>query len=321
MTDVESPELTPKADESQEVDSEEVDSPAEEPRFDAKRMDSADIRDPHAVVHTGKKIEEDPIREDEEGLPMLNKMMSLLGLFVKYGFALLVVIYLLAAFIIDFQRATALFVITVLVIAYHIYWYWAKNNEDKMEKAEDGIIAFMAKTDTDWKFAAGFTGVLVLIMVIIMAVTVRDGRNMISLFGMLVFMALTWLFSWKPHKVQVRPVIGSIFIQFIFGFIVIRTTWGLAAMTFLSDIFTILLGYTIAGSSFVFSWLTDGSLYGRPFQLAPNADGEDMGSYTLGPPFFFSVLPTVIFFSAIMSVGYYVRALPWMVRKVGAFLR
>ena len=108
--------------------------------------------------------------------------------------------------------------------------------------------------------------------------------------------------------------------QFIFGFIVIQTSWGLTAMEFLADIFTTLLGYTIAGSSFVFAWLTDGSLFGRPFQLAPDEEGNDMGVYFLGPPFFFNVLPTVIFFSALMSVGYYIRALPWLVKKVGKLL-
>lgn len=318
-TDVENQDPQYK-EEGQEVDSEEVETEAqpEAPHHDdVKHMDSVDIRDPHVAVH-GKKIEadkEDGEEEEEDGLPMLNKMMKMLGLFAKYGAAILLVVYLLAAFIIDFNRATALFVITVLVVVYNIYAFWAKNNEDKMDKAEDAMVAFMAKTDTDYKYAAGFTGVLVGIMVIIMAVVVRDGRNLLSLFGMLVFLTLTWLFSWKPSKVQVRPVIGSIFIQFIFGFIVIRTTWGLSAMEFLSDIFTTLLGYTVAGSSFVFDWLTNGRLYGVSFVLA-----DDQGTFMLPPPFFFSVLPTVIFFSALMSVGYYIRALPWLVRKFGYVL-
>ena len=255
--------------------------------------------------------------EEEAALPIIKKMMDGLWLFFIYGGALFVVIYLIAAFVIDFKRATALFVITVTVIVYHIYWFWARKNEGSIEKAEDTVIEFLKKVDTDLKSSLIFSGILIFVMVVMMAATVRDAHNLISLFGMLVFMGLTWLFSFKPDKVMMRPVIGSTFIQFIFGFIVIRTSWGLSTMEFLSDIFTTLLGYTTAGSSFVFSWLTDGSLYGRPFQLAPDATGADMGSYFLGPPFFFSVLPTVIFFSALMSVGYYIRALPWLVRKLG----
>jgi nucleoside permease NupC len=41
------------------------------------------------------------------------------------------------------------------------------------------------------------------------------------------------------------------------------------------------------------------------------------GGYNIGPPFFFNVLPSVIFFSSLMSVGYYIGALPWAVRKLG----
>ncbi len=307
MTDVENPDLALKVEEEQETGSEEVEEISEVHKDVAK--DDID-----------KKTEKESDRESEEELPILSKVMNLAWRSTKIAAAILLVVYLLAAFIIDFKRATALFTITVLVVVYNLYAYWVKKNEEKVEKAEDALIAFMKKTDTEWKTAAGFTGVLVLIMVIIMAITVRDGRNMVSLFGMLVFLGLTWLFSWKPSKVQVRPVIGSIFIQFIFGYVVIRTSWGLAAMQFLSDTFTTLLGYTVAGSSFVFAWLTDGSLFGRPFQLAPDADGNDMGVYFLGPPFFFNVLPTVIFFSSLMSIGYYTRALPWIVRKVGYFL-
>lgn len=323
--DVENPDVVSKMEEEQGIGSEEVEEIAEVVQNEQTfhKYDSADIRDPHVAIHgIDKKIAKTSSddEDDADGFPMLNKIMTLGWRFTKIAAAMLVIVYLLAAFIIDFQRAIALFTITVLVVVYNLYAYWAKNNTEKLDKAEDALIVFMKKTDTDWKYAAGFTGVLVLIMVVMMAVTVRDGRNMISLFGMLVFLCLTWIFSWKPSKVQVRPVIGSIFMQFIFGYIVIRTSWGLAAMQFLSDMFTTLLGYTLAGSSFVFSWLTDGSLFGRPFQLAPDADGNDMGTYVLGPPFFFNVLPTVIFFSALMSVGYYIRVLPWMVRKVGYFL-
>jgi len=233
---------------------------------------------------------------------------------LKYAFFLLVVVYLLAAFIIDFHRAIALFVCTVLVVVWQLWIFWAKRHEDKIENAETKTTEFFNKVDTERKYAIGVSTFLILIMVIIMAATVRDARNLVSLFGLLVLLALTWLSSWKPSHVKLRPVLFSLFIQFIFGYIVIRTSWGLAAMQFLGDVFVTLLNYTLAGSSFVFSWLTDGSLWGTPFQLVNG------GSYTLGPPFFFSVLPTVIFFSSLMSIGYYLRILPWLVKKMGWFL-
>jgi len=194
----------------------------------------------------GVEGDEEPSTEKEEGLPVINKMMKLLGLLLKYGGALLIVVYLIAAFVIDFQRAIALFVITVNVVVYHIYWFYTQRNEELVDRAEDSLIAFLKRTDTEPKASMMFAGTLILIMIIMMAVTVRDARNLISLFGMIVFMLLTWLFSYKPDKVQLRPVIGSTFMQFVFGYIVIRTSWGLAAMEFLPEMFTTMLGYTLA---------------------------------------------------------------------------
>jgi hypothetical protein len=263
-----------------------------------------------------KKDEKPEGEEETDEVGDENPFIHLRHLLLKgiwYAFLLLVVIYLLAAFIIDFERATALFVITVLVLVYWVYEWWLTKNEEAVLAAEDKVITFLEKCDTDLKTGAMLAGVLILIMVIMIAATVRDGRNMVSLMGLLVFIGLTWVFSWKPTKVMVRPVLGAIFIQFIFGYCVIRTDWGFNTMDFLSDIITKLLNYTLAGSSFVFNWLTDGSLFGRPVQLV------DGGSYLFGPPFFFNVLPSVIFFSSLMSVGYYIGALPWAVHKLGTY--
>jgi hypothetical protein len=281
------------------------------------------------VSHSGKDVEgsvsesdSDPLKkksegteeEEEEDESLYPNMRQLLVKAILACSAVLLVVYLLAAFIIDFMRAIALFVCTIVVIAWNIWVLWAQKNEETVRRWEDNTLAFFVKVDTEWKYGLAAGGLLCLIMIIIVAVTVRDGRNLISLLGLFVFIALTWIFSWKPTKVKLRPVIGAIFMQFVLGYIVIRTSWGLTAMQFLADCITTLLSYTLAGSSFVFGWLTDGSLFGRPFQLVNEEDG-----YFLGPPFFFSVLPTVIFFSALMSVGYYIRVLPWCVRKGGTF--
>jgi hypothetical protein len=258
--------------------------------------------------------EEVGVEEEEEEEVVTNQYRDLAYKAFLVAVALLVVIYLLAAFIIDFQRAIALFTMTALVLAYHVWVLFANSNAELIERGEASLIEFLNKTDTEWKYGVGMASSLILIMGIIIATTVKDGRNMISLLGLFVFIGLTWMFSWNPSKVKIRPVLGGVFMQFIFGYIVIKTSWGLAAIEFLSDTFLTLLGFTTAGSSFVYDWLTDGSLFGRAFQMA------DGSSYILGPPFFFNVLPTVVFFSSLMSVGYYLRVLPWLVRKVGYFL-
>lgn len=233
---------------------------------------------------------------------------------IRFAFALLLAGYLLAAFIINFRRAIPLFVCAVLVAAWHLWVFVANRHNERFEAAELKVIAILDRTDTDPRYSVGFTLLLLLIAGSLVASTVRRARNLVGFLGLAVFLGLTWLGSFQPSKVMLRPIIFSLFLQFVFGYVVIRTPWGLASMEFVSGVFVTLLGYTNAGSSFVFGFLTDASLHGTPFLLA------DGGSYALGPPLFFSVLPTVIFFSTLVSVGYYLGVLPWCVKVIGRFL-
>jgi hypothetical protein len=275
------------------------------------------VENQHVVKKEGEHLDHtedvEELDEEEEDVTVFSKYKKLAWMAIKAGLLVLLVVYLLAAFIIDFQRATFLFVCTVLFLAYMAYSYWASKNEETVEKWESNLLAFFEKTETDRKYGLGATAFLVGIMIILMGVGVKDARNLVSLFGLMVFIFLTWAFSWKPMKVRVRPVLGALFLQFVFGYIVIRTAWGLAVIQWMADNVTFLLSYTVAGSSFVFAWLTDGSLFGTPFRLA---NGDEYG---LPPPFFFNVLPQVIFFSALVSILYYLRVLPWLVQKVGKF--
>ena len=267
-----------------------------------------------AVVEPSEEVEKKE-EEVDETIPIIEMMKSYMLLGLKYGFFIFVIVYLIAAFVTDFKRATALFVITVLTVAYMAFQMLV--SDEAFEKFEGGIVSFMEKVDTQMSYGLIYSGVLIGIMVIIMAVTVRDGRNLISIFGLVVFILLSWFFSYKPSKVMVRPVIGSIFMQFIFGYLAIKTSWGFDAINFIAnDIFVTILNYTYNGSSFVFSWLVDGSLWGTAFVT----NGGD-GVYFLGPPFFFNVLPTVVFMSSFFCVAYYVGALPWLTKKLGTSSR
>jgi hypothetical protein len=250
---------------------------------------------------------------DRRGVVLFGKTLTeLLGMGFKAASLLLLVVYLLAAFIIDFKRAEFLFIALCLVIACYAIVFYASKNQVFFEKLQDSTHAVLKKAETERVTGLIFLGVILAIMIIILAVTVDSSRNLVSLLGLLVCVLVTWLFSYAPRQVNWRPVVGSIFLQFLFGYFVIRTSWGLSAIQFLADQLTFLLAYTYAGSGFVFNWLTDSSLFGTPFQLA-----NDAGTFTLGPPFFFNVLPQVIFFSALVSILYYLRVLPFLVRVIG----
>jgi CNT family concentrative nucleoside transporter len=85
----------------------------------------------------------------------------------------------------------------------------------------------------------------------------------------------------------------------VFAALVLRTpvsrvfAWG-------NDLVNALLGFSQQGASFVFGPLADTQKFGFVFA--------------------FQVLPTVVFFAALMSVLYYVGVMPWLVRSGGRLL-
>jgi CNT family concentrative nucleoside transporter len=106
-------------------------------------------------------------------------------------------------------------------------------------------------------------------------------HRLISVLGILVFIALAWLMSSHKRRVSPRIIFGGLLLQFIFAAIILQTTTGSRIFDGIDFAFTSLLGCVSAGSSFVF--------------------GEDFAEHF----FAFKVLPTIIFFSAFMSIFYY----------------
>ncbi|KAK7110215.1 uncharacterized transporter HI_0519-like [Littorina saxatilis] len=131
---------------------------------------------------------------------------------------------------------------------------------------------------------------------IIVDVSLHHPRNLISLGGMVVFILLFYVFSHNPARVQWRPVVWGISLQFFFAVLILRTAWGYKAFDYLGARVTDLLAYTDAGSKFVF-----GNLYTNHF-------------------FAFKVLPVVVFFSTLVSMMYYVGFMQFIIRNLGRFL-
>jgi CNT family concentrative nucleoside transporter len=95
----------------------------------------------------------------------------------------------------------------------------------------------------------------------------------------------------SSHKRRVSPriILGGLVLQFAFAAIILRTTYGSQFFDALDVAFTTLLGCVNAGSEFVF-----GTLFTEHF-------------------FAFKVLPTIIFFSAFMSIFYYYGVMQFVV--------
>ncbi len=103
----------------------------------------------------------------------------------------------------------------------------------------------------------------------------------ISLVGLAVIVGLAWLMSSHKRKFPVRIVVCGILLQAVFAFLILRTEAGKWVFDLVDRVFVGLLSSVDAGSAFLF--------------------GENFGDHF----FAFRVLPTIIFFSAFMSIFYY----------------
>ena len=120
----------------------------------------------------------------------------------------------------------------------------------------------------------------------------------ISLFGYVVILGLAWAMSSHKRVIPWRVILGGTALQFLFAFLTLKTAPGLWLFSRIGDFFTEVLDFVDVGSSFVF-----GEAFREHF-------------------FAFKVLPTIVFFSSLMSVLYYlgvmqavVRAMAWLMQK------
>jgi CNT family concentrative nucleoside transporter len=124
-----------------------------------------------------------------------------------------------------------------------------------------------------------------------------------GLFGLAVLIGIAWLFSSNKRSVDWRLVITGISLQIGFAALVLLVPGGKDVFNALGDGFVKILGFVGAGSNFIFGGLMDTSKYGFIFA--------------------FQVLPTIIFFAALMGVLYHlgvmqfiVRVMAWAITKV-----
>ncbi len=138
-----------------------------------------------------------------------------------------------------------------------------------------------------------------------------------GLLGITVILGIAFLFSNNKRKISWRLVAMGLLIQITFGSLVIKGNelgevfapfgWPKLFFGWIAEAFVIILGFTTEGAKFVFGNLA----IGQGFE----------GS--LGFFFAFQVLPTIIFFSSLMSVMYYlgimqkvVQAMAWIMARL-----
>ena len=120
------------------------------------------------------------------------------------------------------------------------------------------------------------------------------GRIGFGLFGLAVLIGITWLFSNNKRAVDWKLVATGITLQIAFAALVILVPGGRDVFDALGKGFVKVLSFVNEGSGFIFGSLMDTKNYGFIFA--------------------FQVLPTIIFFSALMGVMYHLNVMQAIVR-------
>ncbi|MGA8026866.1 MAG: Na+ dependent nucleoside transporter N-terminal domain-containing protein, partial [Bryobacteraceae bacterium] len=123
-----------------------------------------------------------------------------------------------------------------------------------------------------------------------------------GLVGLVCIVLCAYLFSVRRSAIQKRVLLWGLTLQFAFAFLVLKTRLG-ELFYGLSVLVNALLGYTAAGSSFVF--------------------GDKLGlkNDQFGVVFAFQVLPIVIFICSLFAILYYLGVMQIFVKGMAVFMQ
>lgn len=143
-----------------------------------------------------------------------------------------------------------------------------------------------------------------------------------AVLGIAAILGLCWLLCPRRDAVDWRLVGGGVALQVVLAGIVLRVPGADVPIGWVADFFVALLGFTDAGSRFVLGFLAEGPGFWETVNEALSGSEENGPAIRFGIVFAFRVLPTVIFFSALTSVLYYlgilqkvVMAFAWLLQR------
>ncbi len=135
--------------------------------------------------------------------------------------------------------------------------------------------------------------------------------RLMSLFGVVVLLGLAWLMSNNRRRINYRTVVVGLSIQFVLGFLLLYWQPGQNAFQWFATLVKSFLALSEEGARFLFGNLADAAHY--------FTDGSSWPGF--GFQFAFLVLPTIIFFSAFMSMLYYLGVMQRVIRFLARFMQ
>ena len=126
-------------------------------------------------------------------------------------------------------------------------------------------------------------------------------QHLMSLAGIALILLIAFLLSSDRKAVRPRVVGAAFALQAGFAALVLYVPQGNLVLQTISDGVSALLGFAHAGTAFIFGSLAKPEIGGNSFAIA--------------------ALPVIIFFAALISVLYYLRIMPLVIRWIGGSLQ
>lgn len=121
-----------------------------------------------------------------------------------------------------------------------------------------------------------------------------------SLTGMVVLLGIAVLLSKNKRAINFRTVAGAFAIQFLFGAFVLYSSFGQIVLGAMTNGVQSIIDFGNDGINFLFGGLTTNDSIGFIFAI--------------------NVLPVIIYFSALISVLYYLGIMKWIINLIGGAL-
>lgn len=122
--------------------------------------------------------------------------------------------------------------------------------------------------------------------------------HFIGIVGILFLLAIAYLLSNNRKAISIKTVLWGIGLQVVFALIILKTKIGLPFFTFFDKTIKKLLEYADKGGDFLFSSFVTGQVEAPIINFAVR------------------VLPTIVFFSALMAFFYHIGIMQWIVKMI-----
>ena len=124
-----------------------------------------------------------------------------------------------------------------------------------------------------------------------------------GILGMIAILGIAYLMSNDKKNIDLRLIIWGLGLQLLFGIFILVTPFGKPIFSWFDKLIKKLLSFSNDGSEFLFSSFIDGKMHPAVINFA------------------FSVLPTVIFFSALMAVLYHIGLMQKVIKIMAVVMQ